>query len=224
MGGYSLVNAELLLLKKATTKGKYSYYHLLSGQDLPIQSQEYIYRYFSEHYGIEFIGFDSNEFKYRNRVGYYYPLQERIGRDDSIIIRGAMYVMRLLQKTVKIERNKGVEFQKGSNWFSITDSLARYVVSMEQWIHKVFHSTLCCDEIFLQTVVVNSEFKNRLVKNNLDNSSEMNMRLIDWERGNPHIFRLEDFDILKKSDMLFARKFSDKIDRDIIEKIMQLYG
>ena len=46
MGGYSLVNAEMILLRKATEVGHYNHYHLLSGQDLPIQSQETIQKFF----------------------------------------------------------------------------------------------------------------------------------------------------------------------------------
>lgn len=41
-GGFSLVKAELNLLEEAT-KNNYRYYHLLSGQDLPIKSQNEIY-------------------------------------------------------------------------------------------------------------------------------------------------------------------------------------
>lgn len=40
--GYSQINAELLLLRLAVDNGKYQHYHLLSGEDLPIQKQEYI--------------------------------------------------------------------------------------------------------------------------------------------------------------------------------------
>ena len=52
--------------------------------------------------------------------------------------------------------------QKGANWFSITRDLAEYVVAQENWIHKRFSYTLSGDELFLQTLVYNSDFKNCL--------------------------------------------------------------
>lgn len=53
----SQVQAELNLFKTAYDNGGYSYYHLLSGVDLPIKSQEYIHDFFDKNNGYEFIGF-----------------------------------------------------------------------------------------------------------------------------------------------------------------------
>ena len=44
-GDFSLVEIELALFKEAYSKGSYAYYHLLSGVDLPIKSQDYIHNY-----------------------------------------------------------------------------------------------------------------------------------------------------------------------------------
>ena len=44
------------------------------------------------------------------------------------------------------------------------------------------------------------------------------MRLIDWKRGRPYVFRLNDFDEIINSPAMFARKFSsDEI--EIVHKI-----
>ena len=50
-----------------------------------------------------------------------------------------------------------------------------------------------------------------------------NMRLVDWKRGSkgsPYTFREEDYDELINSGALFARKFSEDVDKNIIEKIV----
>ena len=52
-----------------------------------------------------------------------------------------------------------------------------------------------------------------------DNSYKANQRYIDWTRGEPYTFKINDYDELIKSDMLFARKFSTKIDKEIVDKI-----
>lgn len=72
----------------------------------------------------------------------------------------------------------------GSNWFSITDALAKYIVAMEKTIVPFYHFTLCCDEVFLQTIVKNSPFYNKLYIN--DNHS--NIRYVDWKRGSSYVF------------------------------------
>lgn len=60
-GDYSLVQAELLLFEAAHSKGNYAYYHLLSGADLPLKSQDYIHKWCNTHSGIEYIGFSGAE-------------------------------------------------------------------------------------------------------------------------------------------------------------------
>ena len=219
-GGYSQISAELLLLKCATEQKKYLYYHLLSGQDLPIQKQCDIHAYFKARQGIEFVRFESNEFRHFDRVKYYYLFQEIMGHKKSLVVRGITQI----QKLLRIHRNKNILFQKGSNWFSITDDLARYVISKEKWIKKVFRYTICCDEVFLQTIIINSHFKKKLVKTDFDNDDHMFMRLIDWKRGNPYIFRIEYWKMIEQSDMLFARKFSAEVDRNVIQQIIAIYG
>lgn len=49
-----------------------------------------------------------------------------------------------------------------------------------------------------------------------------NLRLIDWTRGghgHPHVFTAEDYDMLVSSDQLFARKFDENTDRQIIDSL-----
>lgn len=45
-GDYSQIKLELLLFETAYKNSKYTYFHLLSGVDLPIQTQDYIHRFF----------------------------------------------------------------------------------------------------------------------------------------------------------------------------------
>lgn len=46
--------------------------------------------------------------------------------------------------------------------------------------------------------------------------------IIDWTRGNPYIFRSADFEQLMSSDRMFARKFDEKVDFDIVERIFEV--
>lgn len=126
------------------------------------------------------------------------------------------------QKGVRLKRNQNINFQKGTNWFSITDSLARYVVSQAEWVYDVFKDSFCGDELFLQTLVVNSEYKNNLYYE--ENSTKPScMRYIDWSTGRVHVFCSEDIDALSKSDLLFARKFDCNVDSNVIQMVYNLY-
>ena len=153
------------------------------------------------------------------RVKYYYWFQDKIGRKYKFLTRS----LKAIQKVLHVNRNKGIAFQKGSNWFSITDGLARYVVSKKAWIKKTFHDTICCDEVFLQTIIVNSTYKDRLAQTVFDNSNEMFMRLIDWKRGNPYVFTIDDLNEIKASPMLFCRKFSGDVDTDVVETVVNMF-
>lgn len=219
-GAYSIINSELLLLKKATSTGKYMYYHLLSGEDLPIKNQDYIHNFFQKNIGKEFVRFEKKEFTYSDRIRYTYPFQELAGRSKNIYrILGILLIK--FQKIINYSKPiyKNIRFQKGTNWFSITDSLARYVVEKENWIKETFKNSFCSDEIFLQTIVINSDYIKNLYHKDFDNNPVAIMRLIDWKRGNPYIFKKDDLDELKKSEMLFARKFNCKVDKNIIDKV-----
>lgn len=218
-GGYSQIDVEVRLLEEATKRNNYLYYHLLSGEDLPIKTQKYIHKFFDENQGYEFVRFQNEIFEHKDRINYYYLLQELLGRNKSKVGKIIRKLSIQIQKTMKIKRNKNIEFQKGTNWFSITDDFARYVVSKKDWIRKVFKNTICCDEIFIQTILINSNFKEKLYHKKFDNDIHSIMRLIDWNRGKPYTFREKDFQELKSSDMLFARKFQCEIDAKIVNEI-----
>lgn len=217
---FSQIECELLLLKEAT-KNKYDYYHLLSGVDLPLTSQDKIHEFFQNNNGKEFVHFSCiNEIPedILGRVKYYHLFVRKI-RNSKIYSKISTLLLKLEEK-MRINRVNDVkkEFRYGSNWFSITDSLANYVLENEDFIKKTFKYTSCCDEIFLQTIVYNSKYFDNLYFNQ-GNSCKANQRYIDWTRGEPYTFKTTDYDELIKSDMLFARKFSTKVDKEIVDKI-----
>lgn len=219
-GGYSQINSELVLLQTATAHRKYNYYHLLSGQDLPIKTNNEIMNFFKNHQGAEFVAFDKETFDCDDRVRYFYPLQEMVGRNRRSFLGRISSAMTLFQKIAHLKRNAEIQFQKGPNWFSITDDLARYVIKRKEWIKKVFHYSICCDEIFLQTIVINSMFADRIYQYaGTENTEEAAMRLVDWERGGPYVFKDEDYSELLNSNMIFARKFDCQTDSSIVNKL-----
>ena len=112
----------------------------------------------------------------------------------------------ILQKLLHFRRKHEVGFQKGSQWFSITNDFCQYLLKEKAFVLKRFKYTLCPDEIFIQTVLWNSPFRKNIYRP--EDEAAGNMRLIDWHRGGPYVWKKRDYDELVQSDKLFARKFS----------------
>ena len=220
-GGYSQVQCEMLLLKQANKTNNYDYYHLLSGVDLPIKSQDYIHYFFEKNNGKNYIRIDPSSMNKGygvERVKYYYFFQNFIGKKQGHIVGmlwGLNDILVKLQKKVHIDRLKkcSKKIYKGTNWFSITAEMASLVINEEKFVKKLCPFSLCADEIFIQTIAMNSSCKDTVVNEDL--------RCIDWKRGNPYIWKNNDVEyLLSQNSKLFARKFSYNIDSDAIENIM----
>ena len=220
-GSYSQINCEMVLLKEAI-KTEHVYYHLLSGMDLPIKTQDEIHEFFEKHAGLEFVDEDLPKISEAalSRVKYSHKFYGKAGSAKDIL--GALSTKG--QKLLGVDKTKKYEtiiFQKGRNWFSITHGLAKLVVEKEAWIKDVFDKSVCGDEMFLQTVARNSEYASKICNPNTM-PDVPDTRYIDWERGsnnNPYVFREADFEELKKASGLFARKFDLNIDQKIVEKL-----
>ena len=222
---YSQIKCELVILKEATKKN-YSYYHLLSGADLLLKEPDEIYRFFDKNQGKEFIAYQ-NTFEentdFLERIKYYHILNKNRRHNNKIIriISTKIYYKLLsIQKKLKVNRlkNKNLEIRKGANWFSITNDLDKYVLTKEKEIYKTYRYSNCADEIFLQTIAYNSKFKENIYNEYKDEHKNIK-RHIDWKRGEPYTFTIDDYEELITSDCLFARKFSSQNDKNIIDKI-----
>jgi len=222
-GGVSIMLSEMELLKESTSAGRYSYYHLISGMDLPIKDNDAIYGFFEKNNGKEFISYWEFNEETEMRVHYYTPFPES---NRNFIMKFLNKQARNLQKKAGYRINDGIDFKYASQWFSITDGLARYILSKEDWAVRTFGHSYICDEIFAATIAWNSPYRENLyVSRPAGNKdvNESNMRYIDWNSSksirHPWTFRLDDYDRLMGIPHLWARKFDERIDSEIIDKI-----
>lgn len=229
-GDYSIVETQLLLMKKAA-KENYDYYHFLSGADLPIKKMSFILGFFEKWKGKEFVHFVDNKVNEKEiieRVKYYqYFHRLRFESKNKyikvlgrILYRGNLKI----EKMLGINRmEKGVEYRYGSNWSSLSKDFVSYVLSKEDWISKTFRKTNCPDELYIQTLLYNSKFVNHLFYKGYDDNYKANGRYIVFETENnayhPHVWTDTDRETLAQSELLFARKFDEKIDMEIVEYI-----
>ena len=225
-GTYSQIKCELSLMETASNNYKYAYYHIISGIDMPLATQDVMHDFFDRHQGKEFINFDNHKIVYPDTVDRikYYHIFTKNGHSNNIFVRriwGLIYRICLkFEKVLKVNRLKNVNFEirKGANWVSITDSLVRYVLGKKDEIYNIYKMSLCADEVFLQTIVYNSEFYKKVISFKNDDYLAIK-RYVDWKRGSPYIFKKSDFKELINSKCFFARKFSTKVDKEIVDMI-----
>ena len=80
-------------------------------------------------------------------------------------------------------------------------------------VYRGFRCTFCPDEHYKQTVFYNEILGGkpfRFYLNHDDGAHTTNMRLIDWERGKPYCFTIDDFDEIEHSSAMFCRKICDE--------------
>lgn len=67
--------------------------------------------------------------------------------------------------------------------------------------------------MFVQTLANISPSKDNIVNDNV--------RYIDWKRGGPYTFTIDDYDELIQNEKLFARKFGENVDMEIVNKLYE---
>ena len=223
-GTNSQINCTLSLLDVATNNNHYAYYHFISGIDLPLKSQKEIHEFFDKHQGKEFVHFyvhrDIDDERL-DRVKYYHLFSGNLRSKSKIkrfISKKVYYNILKIERLLKIDRIKDKKYMFGANWFSITDDLARFILSKKKEIEKEYKYTSCADELVVQSLIRKTKFYDNLYLKK-DDDYKACMRCIDWNRGTPYTFKKDDFEMLMNSEMFFARKFSSTVDKDIIDMI-----
>jgi len=231
-GTSSMMRCELMMFEAATNKAKYAYYHLISGADLPLKNQDHIHQYFADRQGYEFVGYGNDADKYQYRIQRYHLLTPWVGRMQTKT--GFVGLLTKIERKIQnfqvnhnVVRYKGKHFSKGSQWVSITDALARSLVSHKHELESMYRFSANADESFIQTFVKdNPQFYNKVWQFQPRDKDDY-PRLIDWSRpqlggSQPHTWQMEDLDTLKNSARLFARKFDCNLDKAIIDEVKQM--
>lgn len=220
-GDYSMVEAEYALFETAYRQGNYSYFHLLSGVDLPIKSQDYIHCFFKVNAGKEFIGYyqenAAKEIDRKMRRWHLFPNDFKNSNGISSLWKRVLRASFIrVQQLFGIYRNRHIPFKKGTQWVSLTADFISYLLQQKEMTRRIYSHTFCADEIFVQTICWNSPFRTRLY----DTTDEGRgcMRMIGWEGNQIHDWEEKDFEYLMQSDALFARKFTSK-HLDLVKRI-----
>ncbi|WP_274475887.1 beta-1,6-N-acetylglucosaminyltransferase [Mangrovimonas aestuarii] len=221
-GGVNHLKCILHLSQQALNNGELKYFHLISGHDFPIKTLQEFKDFAVKNVGNSYISnftlpthhwFDGG----LNRLEYYnfYDLLDGKKR------RGTIFKLVRYQKKIGFKRpisKKMPQLYGGETWWSLSREALQYVVDYtleKPRLLKRFRHTFCSEEMYFQTVVMNSVYSKKVVNHSL--------RYIDWNSRNgndPANLDTTDFDTIIKSDCLFARKFEFPVSQDLKEKLL----
>lgn len=221
---FSEVKATLNLLNAAISEGGgYSHYFLISGQDFPLKSIGEIVRFLNERKDENFIDCALiKRFEKRNDI--YFPRMVIGRRIWQKILKGILvYSTGGWNQTFSIIKRlkpANVQYYFGSQWWCLNDAMVKWIYNfLENYPEyiKLFKHSLCPDECFFQTLVMNSPFAN---------TTKPYLHYIKWEKGksSPKTLTTIDYEELKKAEKLIARKFDINVDAEIIERLRMRYA
>lgn len=207
-GTQSQVKTEMLLMETACTYGPYHYYHILSGADLPLKDQGTIHKWFQEKTSSYlYYSADTNKWDVQRVSRYHFAFHTK----NFLLTRINGFFSRI-QERLAVDRVKkfGLVIKKGGNWASLTQEAVELLLANKAVIMKLTRFSVCADELYKQTILLHNNLP--VICNDL--------RMIVWTNGHhPHTFLTSDYEQLCNTDRFFARKFSENVDRQIIDMV-----
>ncbi|WP_225351267.1 beta-1,6-N-acetylglucosaminyltransferase [Levilactobacillus spicheri] len=232
-GDYSQIQAELALFKIASKEG-YSYYHLLSGLDLPLVSQDELHTFFDANPNKQFVTYSAMKSQQqlrtrlrRHRLTKFYRVSG-LGPIAFLIKGYRLLETECLMVVSKFSSKKHLSF--GSNWVTLDDKFVQKIVADKNLrrIERTFFRGYLVDEILIPYELEELGFLDTVYYrdpvHDLENEFQGNLRYINWWDGNPYVWRQKDFSKLrmaKKKGYMFARKFDKTIDNNIINSVIK---
>ena len=227
-GGYGVINPFLAGLKmiRASSK-KFERVILLSGQDYPIKSNQAIndffetspYSVFIDHFPIpnykKWPGSDRGGWYRVDKYFFGMKWYEFLGSKSLNFL--ATYLPFLRRKIPN-----GMKPYTGQTWWILDPYALDYILDYHATHpeYYAFHkNTFVADELFVQMIIANSKDEELLKR--IENNER---RFTIWETSScahPNILRTTDLEAILASDDLYARKFDDTVDEEILDLIDQ---
>jgi hypothetical protein len=199
---------------------------LLTGQDFPLKSNEEIKARLDRDREYSFLSHfpvpDNDEWLPDGGLDgidrWYFWVRGRRLQVPSKHGRGRLgSALRLIGGVVPRRRFlPGLRPYGGSSYWCLSGDAVSFVhhyVRDHPEFASVFRRVFIPDELFFQTILVNSELRNRIVNDDL--------RYIRWTAtgSGPEVFLVDDFDRLRDTESLFARKFDQGADGRVLDLI-----
>jgi hypothetical protein len=223
-GCFSQVQATLNSLRQIVAEApEFDKVLFLSAQDFPLLSNPALKAALADLRGNELldtvaIGREPGQWAADYRYRYFY-------RDDGgRLARLACSVANRTMRACGLKRRlpAGMQPYGGSSWWALSRDCVRELLARvrgEPGVLRFFRSVSCPDEMFFQTLVMNSRFRERVLAENF--------RYIQWpEQGarNPKVLDEHDFERIAASKAHFCRKIDSRASAALLPRLMALRG
>lgn len=213
-GGLNHLKSYLKLSQIAFEDKENIYFHLITGQDFPIKNNEYFMTLIDseEKRKCDYLSYFKLPNTYWENGGMdrleHYNLYDLFDAKKS---KRWIKLIKILQTLLHFKRpiNDYLgQLYGGSTYWSLSRDTLQYVLDFtanNRRFLKRFNYTFCAEEIYFQTVIMNSSCSKRVVNNSL--------RFADWKSGKggyPAFLDEGDFHAIINSDNIFARKIDCK--------------
>jgi CTP:molybdopterin cytidylyltransferase MocA len=219
-GGFSQVEATLNSVREILAAvPAFDKVVFLSAQDFPLLPNARLKEELARVAGRELIdtipiASDGRPVAFRHE--YFHP--ERGGWLE----RGAWALVNRLMRLLKVRRRlpAGLSPYGGSSWWALSRPCLMEVfdrIERDPAILRFFRTVLCPDEMFFQTLVMNSPFRGRVLP--------QNFRYILWPERNashPKVLDESDFDDIRDSEAHFCRKLDIRISAGLLSRLIEL--
>ena len=207
----SLSDAEVKLYNAVVESGvQYNRIHLISGADLPLVSQDEMHRFFLDNHK-EYIDI-RNERQFEKRLKYYHFFV-RYRRNNPMVDFSRRILLLFQLPFVNRRKFSQLKYAYGSEWCSLTYKAVTTIVEKYAEVRNEFLYTTCSDEHYKQMILLSA--------GNFEFAKEGCLRYVDFSehKPSPRTLTVDDFDAIMSSHCLFARKFDERIDSEIINKL-----
>ncbi len=247
---WSLVQIAINLYKYALKKEQelkttYNYFMLLSGQDYPIKSKQYILDFLSSQYPkplIDIETFEENDYVRRKFVNTYQDIildEYQTKYKNKHLVRKIKSLLPVLINRHNAKRNitpatrltkLGIKMGIGSAWWILPREV---IIFLEDFIKynkkgmRILKKTITPEEHFFQGIVLTSPYANLVIEND-DIYTKGDQQCMTYAnfvtptkpfRGHPHDILVEDFERIINKKALFARKFNIDTDSEVLDMI-----
>jgi len=222
-GGLNHFRAILELSERALKNNENVFFHLITAEDYPIKNSKYILdmdtaQSYLHYFPFPKMTWDKNGGSDRYNYFHLYDVFDAKTKIGSRVI----YLFILIQKCLKIKR-KALPFSKmygGSTYWSLSRQLLNFTTQqVDNNLLARLKYTFCAEEYIFHSILLNSPLTHKITNSNL--------RYIDWhsKRGSDPAFLDEtDFDILKNSNAIFARKIKKSPNSKLLKLLKHHIG
>jgi hypothetical protein len=213
---YSTIQATLNAFEEILNNGIiYSHINLLSGADYPLKQASKIHDFLFANADKTFIHYDlifSNWPQGQARISKYYF--------GDYGFPGRFQLTTLINKVLPDRKMPEILPAYGrSQWLTITPACAQYAINYikeNKRLQRFFRKTFAIDELFFQTILCNSPYRETLVNDNM-------RYVVLNDQYRPVTLTLTDADTLLSSGKFYARKFDINKDEAIFNHIDNIF-